>query len=43
MDGKIYGRGACDMKAGTTASLFTFLYLREMREHLCGQLTLSVV
>ena len=26
IDGKIYGRGACDMKCGTTASLFTFLY-----------------
>jgi succinyl-diaminopimelate desuccinylase len=26
VDGKVYGRGACDMKAGTTASLFTFLY-----------------
>jgi succinyl-diaminopimelate desuccinylase len=43
VDGKIYGRGACDMKAGTTASLFTFLYLHEMREHLRGQLTLSDV
>ena len=43
VDGKIYGRGACDMKAGTTASLFTFLYLREMREALRGQLTLSIV
>jgi succinyl-diaminopimelate desuccinylase len=43
IDGKIYGRGSCDMKAGTTASLFTFLYLREMREDLYGQLTLSVV
>jgi succinyl-diaminopimelate desuccinylase len=43
VDGKIYGRGACDMKAGTTASLFTFLYLREMREALHGQMTLSIV
>jgi len=43
VDGKIYGRGACDMKAGTTASLFTFLYLREMRDELHGQMTLSVV
>ena len=25
IDGKIYGRGACDMKCGTTTSLFTFL------------------
>ena len=43
VDGKIYGRGACDMKAGTTASLFTFLYLHEMREDLYGQMTLTVV
>ncbi|HVH76875.1 MAG TPA: ArgE/DapE family deacylase [Stellaceae bacterium] len=43
VDGKIYGRGACDMKCGTTASIFTFLYLRELREELCGRLTLSCV
>jgi len=43
VDGKIYGRGACDMKAGTTASLFTFLYMREMHESLHGQMTLSIV
>ena len=42
-DGRIYGRGACDMKSGTTASIFTFLYLRELRDDLCGRLTLSVV
>jgi acetylornithine deacetylase/succinyl-diaminopimelate desuccinylase-like protein len=34
--GKIYGRGACAMKAGATASLFTFLYLREIRVHVSG-------
>jgi succinyl-diaminopimelate desuccinylase len=43
VDGRIYGRGACDMKCGTTASLFTFLYLHELREELCGRLTLSCV
>lgn len=43
IDGKIYGRGACDMKSGTTASIFTYLYLRELRDDLCGRLTLSVV
>jgi succinyl-diaminopimelate desuccinylase len=43
IDGKIYGRGACDMKCGTTASLFTFFYLYEVRERLCGHLTLSAV
>ncbi len=42
-DGRIYGRGACDMKSGTTASIFTYLYLHELREHLRGRLTLTVV
>lgn len=41
--GKIYGRGACDMKCGTTASIFTFLYLSELRDELHGRLTLSAV
>jgi succinyl-diaminopimelate desuccinylase len=40
---KIFGRGACDMKCGTTASLFTFLYLHELRHTLHGRLTISVV
>jgi succinyl-diaminopimelate desuccinylase len=43
VDGRIYGRGACDMKCGTTASIFTFLYLRELRNKLHGRLTLSAV
>ena len=43
VDGKIYGRGACDMKCGTTASIFTFLYLGEIRDRLHGRLTLSAV
>jgi succinyl-diaminopimelate desuccinylase len=43
VDGSIYGRGACDMKCGTTASIFTFLYLHELREELHGRLTLSTV
>jgi succinyl-diaminopimelate desuccinylase len=43
IDGRLYGRGACDMKSGTTASIFTYLYLHELREDLCGKLTLSVV
>lgn len=42
-EGKIYGRGACDMKSGTTASIFTYLYLREIRDELHGRLTLSAV
>jgi succinyl-diaminopimelate desuccinylase len=43
VDGRIYGRGACDMKCGTTASVFTFLYLRKLRDELHGRLTLSAV
>jgi len=43
VDGKVFGRGACDMKCGTTASIFTFLYLGEIRERLYGRLTLSAV
>jgi succinyl-diaminopimelate desuccinylase len=42
-DGRIYGRGACDMKAGTTASLFTYRYLARLRERLSGRLTLTAV
>lgn len=43
VDGRIYGRGACDMKCGTSASIFTFLYLHELRDELHGRLTLSCV
>ena len=43
VDGRIYGRGACDMKCGTTASIFAFLYLHALREELHGRLTLSAV
>ncbi len=43
VDGRIYGRGACDMKCGTTASIFTYLYLHELRDELHGRLTLSAV
>src|SRR5580704_2915782 len=43
VDGRIYGRGACDMKCGTTASIFTFLYLGEIKDALHGKLTLSAV
>ena len=32
VDGKIYGRGACDIKAGTTASLFTYAFLHRVRD-----------
>jgi len=43
VDGKIYGRGVADMKAGTTASIFTFAYLYSLRDALKGRLTLTAV
>ena len=43
VDGRIYGRGANDMKCGTTASIFTFAYLHRIREQLKGRLTLTCV
>jgi succinyl-diaminopimelate desuccinylase len=42
-NGAIYGRGVADMKVGTTASLFTYLYLRQFKKSLRGRLTLTVV
>jgi len=42
-DGKIYGRGVADMKAGTSASIFTYAYLYRIREHVKGRLTLTAV
>ena len=42
-DGKIWGRGAADMKCGTSASIFTFAYLHRMRDRLNGRLTLTCV
>ncbi len=42
-DGKVWGRGAVDMKAGTTASIFAFLYLARMRDAWSGRATLTVV
>ncbi|HEX9915312.1 MAG TPA: ArgE/DapE family deacylase [Candidatus Bathyarchaeia archaeon] len=43
VDGRVYGRGACDMKAGTTASIYTYMVLRELRDELRGGVTLTVV
>jgi succinyl-diaminopimelate desuccinylase len=43
VDGKIYGRGVADMKAGTSASIFTFLYLSRLKDRLKGRLTLTAV
>ncbi len=40
--GRVWGRGTVDMKAGTTASVFAYLYLARMND-LRGRLTLTVV
>src|SRR5829696_1892827 len=42
-DGKIWGRGVVDMKAGTSASIFTYRYLHRIRDQLNGKLTLTCV
>lgn len=42
-DGHVWGRGAVDMKCGTTASLFAYAYLHRLRQRLRGRLTLTVV
>ncbi|MCC7272586.1 MAG: M20/M25/M40 family metallo-hydrolase [Alphaproteobacteria bacterium] len=42
-EGRIYGRGASDMKCGTTASIMTYRYLHRLRDTLRGSLTLTVV
>ncbi|MBV9784797.1 MAG: M20/M25/M40 family metallo-hydrolase [Acidisphaera sp.] len=42
-DGKIWGRGVVDMKAGTAASIFTYRYLHRIRDALAGTLTLTCV
>lgn len=42
-DGHVWGRGAVDMKCGTTASIFAYSYLHRLRTRLRGRLTLTVV
>ena len=42
-DGRIYGRGACDMKAGLAASVMAFLTLCEFREAWSGEVVLALV
>jgi succinyl-diaminopimelate desuccinylase len=42
-DGKVHGRGVVDMKCGTAASVWTYLYLYRLRERLRGRLTLTCV
>ncbi|MEM6933230.1 MAG: M20/M25/M40 family metallo-hydrolase [Pseudomonadota bacterium] len=42
-DGKLHGRGSSDMKAGTTASIWTYVILNRFRDRLKGKLTLTCV
>lgn len=41
--GRVHGRGVVDMKCGTAASVWTYLYLYELRDRLGGRLTLTCV
>src|SRR5437762_9336969 len=43
VDGKLYGRGAADMKTGTTASIMTYRLLYRIKDRLKGRLTLTAV
>ncbi len=42
-EGKVWGRGACDMKCGTTASIMTYRYLTRLKDKWKGKLTLTCV
>lgn len=42
-DGRIHGRGAADMKGGMTASLVTFLLLKEVEDAIEGRVSLTLV
>lgn len=42
-DGRIYGRGACDMKCGIACGLLCFLQMADWRAHWRGQLVLTLV
>ncbi|MEZ5842749.1 MAG: M20/M25/M40 family metallo-hydrolase [Hyphomicrobiaceae bacterium] len=42
-DGKVHGRGVVDMKCGTAASVWTYIYLNRLKDSLAGQLTLTCV
>ena len=42
-DGRVYGRGACDMKAGVAALVLAFVTLTEFRDAWSGELVLTLV
>jgi succinyl-diaminopimelate desuccinylase len=43
VDGKIYGRGVSDMKAGCTASVMSLLMLNRLRHRFKGEIVLTLV
>jgi succinyl-diaminopimelate desuccinylase len=43
LNGRVHGRGVVDMKCGTAASVWTYVYLHRLRERLAGRLTLTCV
>ncbi len=42
-NGRIYGRGVNDMKAGTASIVFAYMYLHRLRDRLGGRVTLTAV
>ena len=43
VDGRIHGRGACDMKGGLASLTLAFLHLHALRDQLRGRLTYTAV
>ena len=42
-DGRIYGRGVCDMKAGVTAEVMALATLAQVRDEIAGELVATLV
>lgn len=42
-EGRIYGRGACDMKGGLASLLLAFLHLHRHRDRIAGRVTFTAV
>jgi len=42
-DGRLHGRGTCDMKTGTAASVIAYAYLHARRAQLAGSIALTAV